>query len=193
MDVWNSILIALGGNALMVAILGFLAKSLLAKVIARDSLAFEYDLKKQADAEIQRIRDEASTALESYKIKLKKSEIFFLRELDAASAFTSLLHSIKPGMNHPDMTWEEACFGIATSFGAISGRLDKFVSQHVAMLNEEERDLLMSAKLDADTGSFEVFGSEPSSEALRNASEMFDKLKTLEEKLLTRVRGQASL
>ena len=66
----------------MVAILGYLAKLLLTNAIARESLDFEYALKKQVDTELQRIRDEASTALESYKIKLKKSEIFFLRELD---------------------------------------------------------------------------------------------------------------
>lgn len=193
MDAWNSILLAIGGNAAVLAILGVLAKSLLEKVLTRDSLDFEYQLKNKADAEIQRIKDEASTALESYKIKLKKSEIFFLRELDAASACTSLVHSILPGINHPDMSWDEACNNMALSFGAISARLDNFMSLHGAMLNKEERELLMSAKTDADYGNFEVVGGESSPEAQRIADEMYKKLETLEDKLLTRVRGQSSL
>ena len=71
--------------------------------------------------------------------------------------------------------------------------MDNFVSQHGAMLNNEERELLISAKSGADYGNFEVVGGEASPEALRIADEMFKTLETLEKKLLTRVRDQASL
>lgn len=47
MDAWQTILLTLGGNAVAIAVLGFLAKSLLEKLIVRDTRAFETDLKNK--------------------------------------------------------------------------------------------------------------------------------------------------
>ena len=41
METWQTILIALGGNAAVLAVLGILAKSLLEKLITRDTKRFE--------------------------------------------------------------------------------------------------------------------------------------------------------
>lgn len=192
MDAWQTLLLAFGGNAALLAILAFLAKSLIEKLIVRDTKVFEADLKRKADSEIERLKSEMSRSLESYKIQLKKSEVFFLRELEAASAFSSLFHSILPGYNNPSMDWYEACDSIAQDFGKIELRLDDFMAKHGAMLNEDERGILVDATSDAGYGKFQVVDGEVDADANNGANAMYEKLKALESKLLKRVREQAA-
>jgi hypothetical protein len=193
METWQTILLAFGGNAALIAVLVLLSKSLLEKLIVRDTKVFEADLKRMADAEIERLKSEMSRNLESYKIQLKKSEVFFLRELEAASAFYSLFHSILPSYNNPSMDWYEACDAIAQDFGKIEMRLDDFMANYGAMLNDEERAILVSASSDAGYGKFEVVDGEVDTETNKKANDMYDSLKDLEAKLIKRVREQAAL
>lgn len=193
MEAWQTVLLAFGGNAALIAVLALLSKSLIEKLIVRDTQVFEAELKRKADSEIERLKSEMSRSLESYKIQLKKSEVFFLRELDAASAFSSLFHSILPSYDNPSMDWYEACDSIAQDFGKIEARLDDFMAKHGAMLDEEERTLLVSATSDAGYGKFHVLDGEVDPDVNNGASGMYDKLRALEAKLIKRVREQAAL
>lgn len=58
MDAWQTILLAFGGNAALLAVLGWLGKSLLEKLILRETRAFESDLKAKADAAVERLKSE---------------------------------------------------------------------------------------------------------------------------------------
>jgi len=58
METWQTILLAIGGNTALIAVLGFLGKSLLEKIIARDTKKFESDLKAKSDATIERLKNE---------------------------------------------------------------------------------------------------------------------------------------
>lgn len=193
MDPWQTILLAFGGNAALIAILVVLSKSLVEKLLIRDTKVFEAQLKSRTDSEIERLKSEMSKNLESYKIQLKKSEVFFLRELDAASAFSSLFHSCSPAYDNPLMEWYEACDSIARDFAKIEARLEDFMGKHGAMLNEEERGIMVSATSDAGFGKFNVFGEEIDTETNKLANDMYRKLEGLEKKLLDRVRAQAAL
>ncbi len=193
MDVWQTILLAVGGNAALLAVLGLLGKSLLEKVIARDTKLFESQLKAKTDAEIERLKNEMNRNVESYKIQLKKSEIFFEKELEAASTFSSLVHSILPSYNNPMMEWSDVCDAIALSFGKIEVRLDDFMSKHGADLTQDERRILTSATSDAGYGKFNLSGGEVDAEENKRANDMYEKLQSLERQLMKRVRDQASL
>jgi len=193
MELWKSILIAFGGNAVLIAILAVLTKSFLDKLIVRDTKVFEAELKAKADAEIERLKNEMTRNIESYKVQLKKSEVFFQRELEAASTFSSLFHSIRPGYNNPLMDWYEACDEIAQDFGRIEIRLSDFMSKHGALLTDEERSLLTDATSDAGYGKFDVIDGNVDAAANKMADELYQKLKTLEAQLIQRVRAQASL
>jgi len=57
MEAWKTILLAFGGNAALLAVLGFIGKSLLEKLIARDTAQFESDLKAKPDAAIEQLRN----------------------------------------------------------------------------------------------------------------------------------------
>lgn len=58
METWQTLLLAFGGNAALLAVLGILAKSLLEKLIIRDTKRFESDLKAKSDAAIEHLRNE---------------------------------------------------------------------------------------------------------------------------------------
>jgi hypothetical protein len=58
METWQTILLALGGNAALLAVLGLLGKSLLEKLIARDTRRFEAELQAKSDAAIEHLKNE---------------------------------------------------------------------------------------------------------------------------------------
>lgn len=193
MDPWQTILLAFGGNAALIAVLGWLCKSLLDKLIIRDTKQFESDLKAKNDAEIERTKNELLRSVESYKIQLKKSEFLFQKEYEATSAFTAVRQSIHPGFIVPMMDWHDACDEIARNFGRIEKELATFLSKHGAVLTDEERKILVGAMTDAGYGKFDVVDGNVDSDANMQAGEIFENLKLLEDKLVTRVRDQSSL
>lgn len=193
MSTWEIIIIALGGNAALLSVLGVLAKALLEKIIIRDTKVFEAELKAKTDSEIERFKSTLTRDVESYKVQLKKSEVFFQRELEAASNFSSLFHSILPGYSHPQMDWHEACEEMARNFGKIERQLSDFMAKHIAVLTDEERAALIDATSYAGYGKFGVADGEIDADANIKADELYTKLKELEAKLITRVRAQASL
>lgn len=193
MSPWESVLLALGGSATLLAVLGFLAKSLLEKIILRDMKVFEAELKAKTDSEIEKFKSTLTRDVESYKVQLKKSEVFFQRELEAASTFSSLFHSILPGYSHPQMDWYEACEEMARNFGKIEFQLSGFIAGHAAVLTDEERSALVDAMSAAGYGKFDVIDGVVGPDTNVKADVLYTKLKELEARLIARVRAQASL
>ena len=72
MDTWQTILLALGGNAVFLAVLGFLGKSLLEKLIARDTKRFETDLKAKADAAIEQLRSDLQIRSIEHQVRFSR-------------------------------------------------------------------------------------------------------------------------
>lgn len=58
MEAWQTILLAFGGNAALLAVLGLLGKSMLEKLITRDTKRFEAELKTKSDAVIEQLRSD---------------------------------------------------------------------------------------------------------------------------------------
>jgi hypothetical protein len=56
MNFWDELLIALGGNAALLIVLGFLARSLLQTWLSRDIKNLELGLKAKGDAELERLK-----------------------------------------------------------------------------------------------------------------------------------------
>ncbi len=194
MEAWQTILLAFGGNAALLAVLGLLGKSLLEKLITRDTKLFESQLKAKTDAEIERLKNELIHNVERYKVQLKKSEFLFQKEFEAASAFSALLQSIHPGFNHPLMDWYEACDEIALDFGKSEIRLNDFLTKFGAVLTDAERTILLNAISEAGFGKFDIReNGEVDVDTNRKAGEFYESLQTLEKQLIERVRNQSSL
>lgn len=192
MATWQTILFAIGSQSVMMAILAFLAKSVIQGFIQRDSKVFESDLKAKTDREIERFKSELNLNVESYKIQLKKSEFLFQKEFEAASKFTSIIQSIHPGFHNPLMDWSDACEVIARDFGKTERLLNDFLANHGAILIEKDRKKLTAAISDAGYGKFDI-GENIDPETSQLASNLYNNLISLEKSLINRVRSQSSL
>lgn len=72
MNAWQTILLAFGGNAALLAVLGLLGKSLLEKVIARDTKRFETDLKAKSDAAIEQLRSDLQIRSVEHQVRFSR-------------------------------------------------------------------------------------------------------------------------
>lgn len=72
MEAWQTILLAFGGNAALLAVLGLLGKSLLEKVLARDTLRIETELKANSAAELEKLRSTLAVAAAERHVRFSK-------------------------------------------------------------------------------------------------------------------------
>jgi hypothetical protein len=72
MDTWQTILLAFSGNAALLAVLGLLGKSLLEKLITRDTKRFETDLKAKADVAIEHLRSDLQIRSIEHQVRFSR-------------------------------------------------------------------------------------------------------------------------
>ena len=72
METWQTILLAFGGNAALLAVLGVLGKSLLDKLILRDTKQFENDLKAKSDAAIEHLKNELQIRTIEHQVRFSR-------------------------------------------------------------------------------------------------------------------------
>lgn len=72
MELWQTILTAIIGNAAVLAVLGWLAKSFMESIAARDAKQFESELKSKSDAAIEQIKSQLQLRLAEHQIKFSR-------------------------------------------------------------------------------------------------------------------------
>ena len=72
METWQTILLAFGGNAALLAVMGILAKSLLEKLITRDTKRFESELKAKSDAAIEHLKNELQLRTIEHQVRFSR-------------------------------------------------------------------------------------------------------------------------
>src|SRR5712692_5646461 len=72
MEAWQTILLAFGGNAALLAVLGILGKSFLDKLIVRDTKQFESDLKAKSDAAIEHLKNELQLRTIEHQVRFSR-------------------------------------------------------------------------------------------------------------------------
>jgi hypothetical protein len=95
MEAWKTILLAFGGNAALLAILGLLGKSLIEKFLTRDSTRFELELKAKSDVAIERLRNELQLVTKQTEFNFSRMgiafDIFFNKKHDSYVTFYDLI------------------------------------------------------------------------------------------------------
>lgn len=167
-----SVLAALGGGAVIIAGFAHWLGNLWAKRLIQNE-------KSKLDLEI-----------ESYKVKLKKSEFIFEKQYEAASELTAMIRKFLPPLRYPEMEWGDACDEIAQDFESIIVELERFLSTHGAILDKETRNLLSNSIGLASQAKFDVDGGEVSHQANSAANDVYNKLVKAEENLIKEVQGQ---
>lgn len=180
------ILTSLGGGGFIVGGLARYIGNIWAERIAEK-------LRSENAKDLERVRSDFFRELESYRTKLRKSELIFEKEVDAVSAFVAMFYDIHPEHASPDMDFSEACDEIAMSFGSIEKKLKQYLIRYGAILIDDQRDLLKKSISTATAGKFELANSEEiSTKGNELATNLFDLLLKLEIKLITGMRNQAS-
>lgn len=72
MELWQTILLAFGGQAVLVTVLAVIAKSLLDKLILRDTKQFESDLKAKSDATIEHLKNELHLRTIEHQVRFSR-------------------------------------------------------------------------------------------------------------------------
>jgi hypothetical protein len=72
MELWQTLTAAVLGNAIVLAVLGWLGKSLLERLIQRDSKRFEVELKAKVDTTLEQFKNELQLRTIEHQIKLSR-------------------------------------------------------------------------------------------------------------------------
>src|SRR5579862_3214343 len=89
--------------------------------------------------ETERLKAELGKDAETHRWKLRKNEILFQKEFEAASDFFELHRQLEPSYRHPDMDWYEAAKDIVESFSDSEEKLIKFVAKYGPVLSANNR------------------------------------------------------
>lgn len=174
----GTILASLGGGVVIV----FAFSNWLGKVWANRLMEKE---RAEHNEELERLKSKLINETESYKISLKKSELLFEKQFDAASEFVALFRSFMPAHSLPHRDWEDVCNHFVRIAENIERDLDKFLSCYGAVLGSEVVDKItlcigISGKIKSgDKSTAEI-------------STLHDELENAEKLLLEKVHSQAS-
>ena len=113
MEAWQTILLAFGGNVALLVVLGLLGKSLLDKLIVRDTKAFESDLKAKSDSAIERLKNELQ--LQAIEHQVRFSRLHEKRAAVVAELYGYLVESL----------WEAESFLSPMEWAGEPGKLEK--------------------------------------------------------------------
>lgn len=186
-EVAGVILATLGsGGVIVFALSSWLGKVWANRLMAREILQHSKDL--------ETLRNELHRDIESYKIKLKKSEVIFDKEIESASNLVALIRGFLPTNRYPNMDWHEACDEIAHNFERIESSLNDFLSRYGAVLPDEVMADIISCIGIAGEEKFEVMSCpEVSPRSNKVADDLFKRLSEAESSMLAHVKSQASL
>lgn len=148
--------------------------------------------KSELGRETERLKGELAQEAETHKLALKKQELIFNKEVEAASAFIKIHREITPKYSHPDMDWDDACEQVASEFGKTEIKLEKFIVEHGAIVIPEARKMISDLKILSSHHKFHGYDNEDeiiAPEAKKKAGELIEKLVVIEEKLIKSVRS----
>ena len=147
--------------------------------------------KALAEVYIEKMKHEIQQEIESYKMKLKKSEFLFQKEFEATSQFISLRRRLLPRY-WPDMDWEDACEDFAQKLPYVEKELQQYIATHGAALRQQPLDRLSVLIDDAAEWKFRISEDEVPLQAAKTANKILKKLKEVEDELLGAVWSQSS-
>lgn len=132
------------------------------------------DHKGQLDKLLETRKSELSNEAERLKLSLKRQELIFNREIEAADALMKLHRDIYPKHSRPDMEWTDACEDIALRLGQVEGSLDDFLANHSAVIGDDVRAKVETAL--AQAGSEKFFAASTPGEATDDAIKVGEKV-----------------
>ncbi|GEM_PF-3351143 len=135
-------------------------------------------------------RAELAKETEAHKLTLKRQELMFARELEAADAFMGLWRKVWPQFSRPDMDWHEACADVAERLGTVERLLEDYLEQHSVAISVSAREVVEQAQSEAASEKFfdNSPGNEPPKSALTAAENVLDAMRDARDTILNDLR-----
>jgi hypothetical protein len=185
-EIGGAVMLSLGGaSALIFAFSSWLGKVWAERILSREKAKYA--------EQMEEFKKKLTFETESHKVRLKKSELLFAKEFDAASSLVSLIKDITPTYSHPQMDWHQACDEIAHSFGKIEGLLRNYIRTNGAVLTAEIKKLIAECEGIAGENNFDVVDGDVPESANTAADALYKKLELAEAMILAQVRNQVTI
>lgn len=182
-----------GGVSVVAALLARWVGDLLsAKTLAKQKAGLDAELVR-LKAELDRVAEQAkadiSKEFELNKLRLKKQELLFSKELDAAAAMISLRRDINPTYDHPDQGWEDTMEKIASNLVITEKNLSKYILTYGNVLPSEALIMLENCLEFASNKKFDIHEYGCFTNQIGSSMEVFLKsLLDMEKKFLAHIR-----
>lgn len=185
-EAWGLLIQALGwfggGAVITIAIAGFLSKLMADRSIEKH--------KASLGRETERLKGELAKETETHKLALKKRELLYQKELEAASAFVALHREVEPKYRFPDMEWEDAMDDVVDSFTGTEGKLRKYIAEYGAALSKENRTQIDACLSLASIHQYDKQGRESATkDAINAADDLLKQLGEIEQRFLSEIRS----
>jgi hypothetical protein len=112
--------------------------------------------KNRLSAEAEKIRAELSREADTHRFRLKKLELLFDREVEAANKFLQLHRAIRPMWRHPDMDWSDAVREVTDQLAKTETQLSAFLVEHGTVMAASARVALQKAIKTASNHKFDA-------------------------------------
>jgi hypothetical protein len=122
---WKTLIALLGGLTLYAGVVA-------AVISALWNVASRYLLSRWIEKE----KAELSREIETHKSRLRRMELLFDKELEAAGDFIRLHRQIRLKYRFEDMILDEAYDEVSGEFGSITKKLTDFLATHGAIVSE---------------------------------------------------------
>jgi hypothetical protein len=193
----NSVLGLFGGaSVVLVTVCGFISKLVADQSIAKHKSNLDEHLenrKSELNTALERVKTSLTQETEGYKLKLRKAEILFERELNAAAEFSDIFRNIYPTYSRPDMDWDDACNDVASKFSGIEQMVQDYLTKHAPVLTDKIRDNIGSCIALASEnkfGSYEMPEDQASAAERVAAGKLLDGMKNVQAELFALVKNE---
>lgn len=145
--------------------------------------------KGELDRQLESHKAELAKATETHKLTLRRQELLFQREIEAADAFMIMRSSIWPQYEHADMDWHDACIRVAEKLADVERALDEFLARHTAVIGKPVRDKVEHARTVAAHEKFFVTDHpQPPDSAIKAAESVLGAIQEAEEQIYADLR-----
>jgi hypothetical protein len=147
--------------------------------------------KAQLGQETERLKGELAKETESHKFSLKKMEIRFNRQIEAALAYSKVYKKLEPRYSHPDKEWDEVLDEVMENFTDISHKLSQYLAEHSVFLSDNNRKDLEKCESTASEHQFTTHGAGPYSqdESKKEAEVVLKLLKKVKDRFVEEIEA----
>ncbi len=166
--------------------LGFIAKAFFEKQIQEWLLRAKADLDKELETHKAHLLEQ----MEAYKWRIKRQELFFEREIEAADQMQIMCDLIMPTFNHPDMDYHDACTHVYQDFGNISEQIRGYLTKYKVFVKPEIGRDLENIASSAESRKFHSaqYPDDLDGDDLNLAKKIMDELPNLKDQVILALR-----